>query len=214
MASGRLVAAGTGESAGLSAIHAFVAAHPDLFPAAAPMDAGLDATCYFEAPAPAYSNGAYAAVVAVDPTCGSVKVLRHVFVHDCGTVINPAIVEGQILGGVAQGIGRALLEELRFDGAGRLTTRELGEYIVPTASDLPPLVIDHVVTRSPRNPLGIKGMGEGGTIPVPAAIAAAVEDALRCSGTVTSVPITPGRLLELVGRAASPQVPLPTEVER
>src|SRR6059036_3035752 len=143
------------------------------------MDPGLDASAYVHVTQSTYSSGAHAAVVEVDLVTGAVRVLRYVAVDDCGTMINPMVVDGQIHGGVAHGIGNALLEEIIYDAAGQLATGTLMEYALPRAADVPSLDVHHVVTPSPLNPLGVKGAGEGGALPAPAAIANAVADALR-----------------------------------
>ncbi len=159
------------------------------------MDPGLEATAYVPVSQSTYSSGAHAAVVEVDPETGLIKILRYVAVDDCGTMINPMIVEGQVHGGIAHGIGNAFLEEVVYDGAGQLMTGTLMEYALPRAADVPRLEVHHVVTPSPLNPLGVKGAGEGGTLPAPAAIANAVADALRPLGVeVTEMPLTRERL--------------------
>ncbi len=159
------------------------------------MDPGLEATAYVPVAQSTYSSGAHAAVVEVDPETGLITILRYVAVDDCGTVINPMIVEGQVHGGIAHGIGNAFLEEVLYDGAGQLMTGTLMEYALPRAGDVPSLEVHHVVTPSPLNPLGVKGAGEGGTLPAPAAIANAVADALRPLGVeVTEMPLTRERL--------------------
>ncbi len=159
------------------------------------MDPGLEATAYVSVSQSTYSSGAHAAVVEVDPETGLITILRYVAVDDCGTVINPMIVEGQVHGGIAHGIGNAFLEEVVYDGAGQLVTGTLMEYALPRAADVPSLEVHHVVTPSPLNPLGVKGAGEGGTLPAPAAIANAVADALRPLGVeVTEMPLTRERL--------------------
>jgi carbon-monoxide dehydrogenase large subunit len=166
------------------------------------MDPGLEASAYVPVPQSTYSSGAHAAVVEVDPETGAVKILRYVAVDDCGTLINPMIVEGQVHGGIAHGIGNALLEEIVYDATGQLVTGTLMEYAMPRADDVPRLEVHHVVTPSPLNPLGVKGAGEGGTLPAPAAIANAVADALRPLGVeVTEMPLTRERLWRRV-RAA------------
>jgi carbon-monoxide dehydrogenase large subunit len=117
-------------------------------------------------------------------------------------MINPLVVEGQIHGGIAHGIGNALIEEIVYDGSGQLATGTLMDYALPRATDVPPLEVHHVITPSPLNPLGVKGAGEGGTLPAPAAIANAVADALRPLGVVvTEMPLTRERLWRRV-RAA------------
>ena len=168
------------------------------------MDPGLEATGYVHVLQSTYSNGAHAAVVEVDPETGTVRILKYVAVDDCGTMINPMVVEGQIHGGIAHGISNALLEEIVYDGAGQLVTGTLMDYALPRASDVPRLEVHHVVTPSPLNPLGIKGAGEGGTLPAPAALANAVADALRPLGVeVTEMPLTRERLWRRVRAAAS-----------
>jgi carbon-monoxide dehydrogenase large subunit len=123
--------------------------------------------------------------------------VRYVVVHDCGRVINPTILEGQISGGVAQGIGAALLEEIVYNDEGQLATATLGDYLLPVAVDIPAIEVHHVETPSTRNPLGIKGAGEAGTIPAQAAIAGAVEHALGDGVVVRTCPLTPARVWEM-----------------
>src|SRR5881296_2086053 len=168
------------------------------------MDPGLEASGYVHVTQSTYSNGAHASVVEVDPETGAVRLLKYVAVDDCGTMINPMVVEGQIHGGIAHGIGNALTEEIVYDDAGQLVTGTLMDYALPRASDVPRLEVHHVVTPSPLNPLGIKGAGEGGTLPAPAALANAVADALRPLGVeVTEMPLTRERLWRRVRAAAS-----------
>ena len=152
------------------------------------MDPGLEATGYVHVTQSTYSSGAHAAVVEVDLETGVVRVLRYVAVDDCGTMINPMVVEGQVHGGIAHGIGNALLEAVVYDETGQLTTGTLMDYALPRADDVPNLEVHHVTTPSPLNPLGVKGAGEGGTLPAPAAIANAVADALGVN--VTEMPLT------------------------
>jgi CO/xanthine dehydrogenase Mo-binding subunit len=162
--------------------------------------AELAAVEYFEPPTVTWANGAHAAVVEVDPGTGGVRVLRYAVVHDCGRPINPAIVDGQVHGGVAQGIGGALFEELVYDEEGQLLSGTLADYLVPTAADVPPMALAHMETPSPLNPLGVKGVGEGGAIPGPAAIANAVEDALGPRGQVVRrTPLSPAYVRSLLG---------------
>ena len=169
------------------------------------MDPGLEASAYVHVAQSTYSSGAHAAVVEVDPETGTVRILRYVAVDDCGTMINPMIVEGQIHGGIAHGIGNALLEEVVYDAAGQLVTGTLMEYALPRAFDVPRLEVHHVVTPSPLNPLGVKGAGEGGTLPAPAAIANAVADALGQLGvSVTEMPLTRERLWRRIQAASTP----------
>ena len=157
---------------------------------------GLEATVYCDLPGPTFSGAVHVAVVEVDPGTGRVTVRRYALVEDCGRVINPLIVEGQIHGAVAQGIGEALLESVVYDDDGQLLTATLMDYALPRADDLPLIEIGHLETPSPITPGGVKGMGEGGTIGAPATIANAVADAVRHLGVqITTLPIRPESLL-------------------
>ena len=171
---------------------------------------GLQATAYFGPDRGATASGVHACLVEVDPETMQVSILRYLVVHDCGTVLNPALLEGQIQGGVAQGIGNAFFEQLVWDANGQLLNASFMDYLLPTATDVPAVETDHVVTPSPLNPLGVKGAGEAGTIPVGAAFAQAVEDALRGSGLpgaerleILEIPLSPNRLFELAREAAA-----------
>lgn len=161
---------------------------------------GLESTQYFGPPMGTTSNGVHAAIIEVDPQTFDLKVLRYVVVHDCGTVINPMILAGQIHGGVAQGIGNAFYEKLSFDDQGQLLNASLADYLLPTALEVPRMELDHTVTPSPLNPLGIKGAGEAGAIPVGPLFAQAIEDALdlkRKEVELLEIPLSPSRLFEL-----------------
>jgi CO/xanthine dehydrogenase Mo-binding subunit len=165
---------------------------------------GLEATAYFGPERGSTANGVHALVLEVDRETALVKILRFLVVHDCGTVINPMIVEGQIHGGVAQGIGNAFYEKLVYDGNGQLTSASFMDYLLPTALEVPPIETAHVETRSPLNPLGMKGVGEAGAIPVAAAFAQAIEDALGSSAPsleICEMPLSPNRLFELLAAA-------------
>jgi carbon-monoxide dehydrogenase large subunit len=164
----------------------------DVARAAREQGSPLAATFYFEPGTVTWANGAHAAVVAVDPETGEVELLRYVVVHDCGREINPMIVDGQVHGGVAQGIGGALYEEVLYDEDGQLLNGTLADYLVPTAQEIPVIDVDRRETPSPLNALGVRGVGEGGAIVPPAAIANAVEDALsRLDVVVRRTPLTP-----------------------
>jgi carbon-monoxide dehydrogenase large subunit len=166
----------------------------------APGDGLLDEISYFRPPTVTYASAANAAIVAVDPETGTITVERYVVVHDCGRVVNPLLAEAQIAGGVMQGIGGVLSEAMRHDEHGQPLTGSFMDYAMPVAADAPPLVLDHIESPSPRNPLGVKGLGEGGAIGPPAAIANAVEDALRAFEVVIRQgPLSPFRVWELVG---------------
>jgi aerobic carbon-monoxide dehydrogenase large subunit len=161
---------------------------------------GLESTQYFGPPSSSTANGVHAAIVEVDPETLDLKILKYVVVHDCGTVINPMILEGQIHGGVAQGIGNAFYEKLAFDDQGQLQNASLADYLLPTALDVPRMTLDHTVTPSPLNPLGIKGAGEAGAIPVGPLIAQAIENALGPIHEIEllEIPLSPSRLFELI----------------
>jgi len=160
---------------------------------------GLSACAFFYPGSVTWAFGVQAVVVEVDVQTGALKILRHVAMHDCGTPINPMIVEGQLHGGMAQGIGSAMLESLVYDDAGQLLTGTLMDYALPRAADVPAFEVDHLDFPSAVNPLGIKGVGESGVIAPAAAIANAVEDALVPWGVeINEVPITSGRIFELL----------------
>jgi carbon-monoxide dehydrogenase large subunit len=161
---------------------------PDMAP-------GLEVIEVFDPPQMAWPYGVNLAVVEVSVETGEVRFLDYVVVHDCGTLLNPMIVDGQLHGGVAQGIGAALFEHLRYDEGGQLLTRTFMDYLVPTAAELPRFRMDHLVTPSPIIPGGMKGVGEAGIIGPPAAVVNAIEDALRPFGvSFTETPLTPERV--------------------
>ena len=161
---------------------------------------GLQATRYFGPETGTTASGAHAMIVEVDRGTMMVKILKYVVVHDCGTVINPLVVEGQIHGGVAQGIGNAFYEKALYDDTGQMVNATLADYLIPTSLDVPVIELDHMETPSTTNPLGIKGVGEAGAIPVTPAFAQAVEDALGITEGVSEIleiPLSPNRLWEL-----------------
>jgi carbon-monoxide dehydrogenase large subunit len=146
-----------------------------------------------------HPSGVYVAVVEVDPETGLVKLEKFAVAHDAGRLINPMIVRGQVMGGVAQGIGGALMEELRYDENGQLLNADLTTYLLPTTMEIPDIEVDHIESPSPFTPLGTKGMGEGGAIASPAAVVNAVEDALAPFGVrVRELPLTPERVFGLI----------------
>jgi carbon-monoxide dehydrogenase large subunit len=160
---------------------------------------GLEATAYFGPDRGNAASGVHAMIVEVDPETAQVEIKRYVVVHDCGTVINPMVVEAQVQGGVAHGIGNAFYEQLIFDESGQLMNASFMDYLLPTALDVPTVELAHIETPSPLNPLGTKGVGEAGAIPTGAAFAQAVEDALSGTGVeITEIPLSPGRLFELM----------------
>jgi carbon-monoxide dehydrogenase large subunit len=142
-----------------------------------------------------YSFGTHVAVAEVDLDTGEVRLRRHVAVDDCGTVVNPALVAGQVHGGAVQGIAQALLEEVVHDAEGNPLTASLLDYALPTANELPPIETAHTVTPSPNNTLGAKGIGESGTIGATPAVQNAVVDALSHLGVRhLDMPLTPERV--------------------
>jgi carbon-monoxide dehydrogenase large subunit len=166
---------------------------------------GLESTQYFGPPGGTTASGVHAMIVEVDPDTFMLEIKKYVVVHDCGTVINPLILAGQIHGGVAQGIGNAFFEKLIFDDTGQILTASLADYLLPTSLDVPRMELDHIATLSPLNPLGIKGAGEAGAIPVGPLFAQAIEDALelpRKGIELLEIPLSPGRLWELAAMAA------------
>ncbi len=164
---------------------------------------GLEATSHFTPDQSTYSNGTHVAEVEVDIETGEVKILRYVVMHDCGHVINPMVVEGQVVGGVIHGIGNAFFERMLYDREAQPLSTNFGEYLLPLATDSPNVEVLHMETPTPLNPLGLKGAGEGGTIPAIAALISAVENALEPFGVhIAEAPITPERIVELLGEAA------------
>jgi CO/xanthine dehydrogenase Mo-binding subunit len=139
-----------------------------------------------------FANAAHCCLVEVDPATAGVRILKYVVVHDCGRELNPLVVEGMVHGSTVHGIGAALLEAFRYDESGQLLTSSFLDYLKPTALDVPDIEVGRTEHPSPFTPLGAKGVGEGGAIPGPAAVANAVEDALAPFGAVVrSLPITP-----------------------
>jgi carbon-monoxide dehydrogenase large subunit len=163
------------------------------------MEPGLEARYYFEKKQSPFSSGVHVAEVEVERETGDVKIRRYVVVNDCGRMINPMIVEGQIAGGIAQGAGGALLEELVYDEQGQLLTASLFDYQLPTSLDLPSIEISHFVSPSDLNPLGVKGVGEGGAIGAHAAVTNAVADAIAHTGArVRQTPLRPAAVWKLM----------------
>jgi len=162
---------------------------------------GLRATEYYRPQGAEYANGVHGAIIDVDIETGVSTIRRYVAVHDCGNMINPNIVEGQVRGGVAQGIGGALYEKILFDEDGQLLTTTFMDYLIPSTMEIPDIEIHHLDRPSSRNPLGVKGVGEGGAIAAPAVCAAAVEDALRSLDVkCNAVPLRPAHILALINK--------------
>ena len=170
-------------------------ADPDKPPVPEGESPGLEASQFYSPPRSTFANGMHAVVVETDPDTADIKILRYCVVHDCGTLINPMIVEGQIHGGVAQGVGGSLYERMVYAPDGQLLNASFMDFLMPYASEVPEVEIDHLVTPSPLNPLGVKGAGEAGVIPGAAAIAAAIEDAEGIP--IRRMPISPSELFHL-----------------
>jgi len=163
------------------------------------IEAGIETVSYFSPARAAYASGAHAAMVEVDPETGAITILKYVIGHDCGNVINPRLVDGQVLGGFAHGLGNAMYEEPAYDTDGQPQATSYLDYALVSAAEMPNVELFHQHTASPLNPLGVKGAGEGGTIPAPAAIANAVEDALRpLRPRINHAPVTPARIVDAI----------------
>jgi carbon-monoxide dehydrogenase large subunit len=163
------------------------------------IEAGLEGTAYYEPPTVTWAYAANAAIIEIDPQTGVVKIENYVEVHDAGTLINPGIADGQVKGGLVQGIGGGLFEELSYDEHGQLMTGSFMDYLLPTASDVPPINVIHTETPSPRNSFGFKGLGEGGAIAPPVVIANAVCDALKSFGAeINSTPVRAEHILNIL----------------
>ncbi len=161
---------------------------------------GLEATAYASPEFATFASGAHAAVVEVDVETGAVRILRYSVVHDCGRMINPAVVEGQVHGGTAQGIGGALYERICYDEEGQLKNANFMDFLVPYASEIPEICVEHTETPSPLNPLGVKGVGEAGCISAAPAVIGAIEDALGVE--ITSSPLSPEMVAGLAAGSA------------
>jgi carbon-monoxide dehydrogenase large subunit len=169
------------------------------------MEPGLEATSYFSPPEYTYPFGAHVCVVEIDRETGEIEIIRHVAVDDCGRVINPMMVEGQVHGGIAQGIGQALYEEVIYDKSGQLLTGSLMDYAVPKAEQLPRYICDGTETPTDVNPLGVKGVGEAGTIGATPAVVSAVADALAPFGVRhLDMPLKPEKIWKAIRAALKP----------
>jgi carbon-monoxide dehydrogenase large subunit len=166
------------------------------------VEPGLSATAYYEARRTTFASGTHVAEVEVDADTGQVTVSRYIVAHDCGRLINPMLVEGQVRGGVVHGIGNALFERMLHDANGQPQTTSYADYLLAGAAEMPAIEIVHLESPSPLNPIGVKGAGEGGTIPATACVIAAIEDALApFAVTLNEHPVSPARLVELIERA-------------
>ncbi len=167
------------------------------------IDPGLDSSATFRVDQLAYSNACHVVEVEVDAETGGVNILRYIALQDAGRRVNPLIVEGQVHGGIAHGVGNAVLEWMGYDAAGQPVTTTFADYLLPTATDLPQFETLYRESPSPHNPLGVKGVGEVGVIPAAAAVISAIEDALSPFGVrIAQMPIMPHELVELIGKSA------------
>jgi CO/xanthine dehydrogenase Mo-binding subunit len=169
-------------------------------PIGADDEPGLEATDYYSPLRSTFAAGMHAAMVETDPETAEIRVLRYCVIHDCGRVVNPVILEGQVHGGVAQGVGGALYERMVYDEHGQLLNATFMDFLMPYATEVPLVEVDHMETPSPLNPLGIKGAGEAGVIPGMAVLASAIEDAEGF--VIRRMPISPSELFHLRERAA------------
>lgn len=177
------------------------------------MEPGIEEQSFYVPPTVVFASGSHAAVVEVDRETGLVKVIRYVAVDECGQVINPMVVDGQQHGGVAHGVGNALLEQVVYDSDGQLLTGSFLDYLLPSAADVPRYEIHHQSFPTEMNPIGVKGVGEGATSSAPAAIANAIVDALRpLRIELNDLPVSPAHLLELIDQAESPSSPVAADV--
>jgi carbon-monoxide dehydrogenase large subunit len=198
---GRVI--GPAGSVGLAEITEAWYLRPERLPKDADRE-GLEASVAFKPKVDtgAFSYASHAVAVAVDTETGHIEILDYVIVEDCGTLVNPMVVEGQTLGGVAQGIGTAMYEEVQYDANGQPNASTFADYLLPGATEIPALRIFHIETPSPYTEFGIKGMGEGGAIAPPAVIINAVNNALDPMGVeISETPVTPERVLEAIEKA-------------
>ena len=166
--------------------------------------AGLEHTAFFGPPQASYCNGTHVVEVEVDPMTGAVHILNYTVGHDSGNVINPMIVDGQVQGGVAHGIGNAMFEHMLYDADANPLTTTFQDYLLPSAPEVPECKIIHVETPNPLNPIGVKGAGEGGTIPAPAAIVSAIENALSPFDVhFAEMPLKPQRIVAALRAAGA-----------
>ena len=166
------------------------------------MAPGLAETAHYDPPG-TFSNACHVAIVEVDVETGRVSIEKFLAVEDAGRIINPLIADGQVHGGIAQGIGNALLEEIVYDGLGNIQTATLADYLAPTVREIPPLELHHIETPAASSITGAKGLGEGGAIGAPAAVLNAVNDALSPFGvSIDEIPATPQRIRAALRAAA------------
>jgi carbon-monoxide dehydrogenase large subunit len=202
LADGSVRVVGTNRSVTLAAISRALRGAPG-FSLPAGVEAGLEANVQWQSDQMSFANGFHACEVEVDVETGGVRILRYIALQDSGKLVNPMIVEGQMHGSIAHGIGNALYEWMGYDENAQPVTTTFADYLLPTSTEVPSIELLFHESPSPLNPLGIKGVGEAGIVPVAPSLVSAVENALEPFGVhITEAPIRPVRLLELIGRAA------------
>jgi len=194
---GRVTVKGVpGMSIGLGEIATQLAGAATGFALPAGETPGLEAHMAVQIDGLAFSNGAHVAEIEIDEGTGNIKVMNYVIAHDCGVMVNPLVIDGQVTGGAAHGIGFAMFEKMIWDDQAQPQSTNLAEYLIPGSTEVPNVRIEHVVVPSSQNPLGVKGVGESGLVPVPAAIASAVDDAFaQADMRITDIPIAPTDIL-------------------
>ena len=197
IADGRVHVKGVpGMSVGLGEIATQLAGAATGFALPAGENPGLEAHVAEQIDGLAFSNGAHVAEIEVDPDTGDVRVLNYVIAHDCGVMVNPLVIDGQVAGGAAHGLGFAMFEKMIWDDQAQPQSTNLAEYLVPGSAEMPNVRIEHIVVPSSQNPLGVKGVGESGLVPVPAVIASAIENALSAQGVqISNIPVGPTDIL-------------------
>ena len=200
LADGTVRIAGTNRTVTLAAIARLLRGVPG-YPLPAGVEPGLEASFQWQTDQMAFAHSFHACEVEVDVATGGVRIQRYVALQDSGRLVNPLIVEGQVHGGVVHGIGNALFERMRFDEQAQPITTTFADYLLPTSTDVPRLEVLLHESPSPFNPLGAKGVGEGGTVPVAAAVISAIEDALGVH--ITETPVSPMRIAELLAQRSN-----------
>ena len=189
-----------GMSIGLGEIASQLAGAATGFALPAGEKPGLEAHVAEQIDGLAFSNGAHVAEIEVDADTGNVKVLNYVIAHDCGVMVNPLVIDGQVAGGAAHGLGFAMFEKMIWDDQAQPQSTNLAEYLIPGSAEVPSVQIEHIVVPSSQNPLGVKGVGESGLVPVPAVIVSAIENAMSGKGVrLSNIPVSPTDILVSAG---------------
>ena len=197
-----------GMSIGLGEIATQLAGAATGFALPAGENPGLEAHVAEQIDGLAFSNGAHVAEIELDPDTGNVKVLNYTIAHDCGVMVNPLVIDGQVAGGAAHGLGFAMYEKMIWDDQAQPQSTNLAEYLIPGSAEMPNVHIEHIVVPSSQNPLGVKGVGESGLVPVPAVIASAIENALSGREVkISNIPVSPTDILAAISATKSPTPP-------